>query len=205
MIDTNKIIEFKVLNDVDSAIFCAEVTYGNKIKNIPHSINTMLLGKHSPMKEVRYRFVLECSERTHTHLVRHERIGKYVRSHRRDRNKNAQYKPSNGTEERLIEDLRSLGFEVIKDSRIMCLTIDALLFVHMCGQRLCKSASLETTEIVKMMVKEVLIVHPFMETYCVRPCVWYGFCSERMTQCRYIHTFDFQLERDRLIKESEKK
>jgi hypothetical protein len=199
----NKIINFKVLNDIDCAIFCAEITYGKKIKNIDHSINTMILGNHSPMKEVRYRFLFECSERTHTHMVRHERCGKYVLSHRRDRNPKAQYKSSNGTEERMIEDLQSLGFEVIKSMRTMCLTIDALLFIYVCKQRMCNSASKETTDLVIMMRDSVVNVHPFMAKYCVPPCVWYGLCSERMTRCGYIYTEKYKIERELLIKESE--
>ena len=143
----------------------------------------LLKPRHSPIEEYRFWFDLIVPERSHTHIVRHEEIGKYVASSRPD---------------------LAYCTPIADGHRQMSLSIDAKRLIEIMMQRLCFKAWGETKEVFVAMRNAVIQLDPVFSAVLVPQCVWYGFCPEHSAKrpgCGYNKSLAFEKERGALVKE----
>lgn len=131
----------------------------------------MLRARHSPIMEYELYIESYVTERVYSHLVRHERIGKYVATSRPD-----------------IE-----GSTPISNKRFIGLSINAKRLIEICEQRLCKDAWHETTDFIKELVAN--IPDETLKKLCTAPCVKYDCCIGRSC-CGYLNTNKFKEQRN---------
>ena len=129
----------------------------------------MLLAGDSPCKE--YDFWIEIKdvpERVHTHMVRHERIGKYVQS---------QY--------------------ITTGIRNMNLKIDALRMIEIARLRNCGKAHILTQTLVNEICTQIIEIEPVFETLLYPICVWFGGCPMGKRCCGFVSCEEFEIERNK--------
>lgn len=151
-------MEITILNDKHDVKRAMLATMGLKPKSNnelnKESWRQMLRGKHSPIEE--YRIWIEdiVTERVHTHLVRHEEIGKYVATSRPD----------------------IKGHTTVVDGmRKIALSINAKRLIEIMEQRLCKGDVWCDTY---YFFDELLHLIPDddLRDFCQPPCVKYIRC-----------------------------
>ena len=142
-------------------------TQGKKLKTTGISDDTMqvqLLGLHSTLEGYIFNVLIEgCKEREHTHIVRHEEIGKYVSTARPD-----------------------WSDESTQDSRLILLRIPADRLIEICSRRLCGAAWKGTREIFYEIKKQVEKLDPLLWRYLTPPCSKTNYCTEVRACCGYI-------------------
>lgn len=123
--------------------------------------------EHSPIRELWFGIKMEIPYWVSVHFVRHHiGVNHYVQTQRSDRTG-------------ILRDDKPQSEMV---SHIMSVNAQELAF--MARKRLCKQASVETREVMKMIVNEVLKVAPYMKEALVPLCVYRnGKCSE-MFSCK---------------------
>lgn len=126
----------------------------------------MLIAGDSPCKE--YEFWINCYDvpnRVHTHVVRHERTGKYVATSRPDLDGGS-------------EDIRDFS-----------LKIDALRLIEICRLRLCiGKVWKDTLDLFTLIRERVIEAESLFSTLLSPVCVWYGFCPMGKKCCGYINS-----------------
>ena len=122
----------------------------------------LLLGMHSPLEEMEFWIEMIVPERVHTHLVRHEEIGKYVATSRNDL-KHATFLPDN--------------------SRCMALRINAKRLIEISEQRLCSASWSETREVFTAIREQIKHIDPILFLFLTPPCDKRGHCTEVNTDC----------------------
>lgn len=141
------------------------------------TFQTMLLGKHSPIEEMKIWIEAIVPERVHTHIVRHEEIGKYVATSRPD---------------------IPWSVEPEEGMRILCMSINLKRLIEIMQQRLCYRSWSDTRLLFKRIRELIIQELPCIE-YMLNPlCIWYGFCPEGKQCCKYINSIKAMAERSKL-------
>lgn len=123
-----------------------------------------LLGRHSTLEGRIFNILLTgVSERVHTHIIRHEEIGKYVSTARPDW--------SDGS---------------TQNSRMILLRIPTNRLLEIMNQRLCGAAWLETRKVFYEIREKIGKIDSILYNYLVAPCVLQGRCTEPRSYCGYI-------------------
>ena len=146
---------------------CALVTVGKNAITSP-SIewkHQILEARHSPIRVLNFMFRLEVPYWVSVHLCRHIHATPFVKSQRNDRQ--SDYDRTKAPQNEYVTMLWYMNAEEL---------------MVIANKRLCKQASTETQEIVRMMCKEVLKVCPEFEGLLVPMCK-YGKCHE-MFPCK---------------------
>lgn len=146
---------------------CALVTVGKNAITSP-SIewkHQILEARHSPIRVLNFMFKLEVPYWVSVHLCRHIHSQPFVKSQRNDRQ--SDYDRKKAPQDAPVTMLWYMNAEEL---------------MVIANKRLCKQASTETQEVVKMMCKEVLKVCPEFEGLLVPMCR-YGKCHE-MFPCK---------------------
>lgn len=128
----------------------------------------LLEAEHSPIRELWFGIKMKIPYWVSVHFVRHHiGVNHYVQTQRNDR------------QQKYDRNITPQGQLV---SHIMSINAQELVF--MAHKRLCNQASVETREVMKMIVKEVLNVCPEFETVLVPLCKYRnGKCTE-MFPCK---------------------
>jgi hypothetical protein len=146
---------------------CALVTVGKNAITSP-SIewkHQILEARHSPIRVLNFMFRLEIPYWVSVHLCRHIHSQPFVRSQRNDRQ--SDYDRNKAPQNEPVTMLWYMNAEE---------------FMTIANKRLCKQASEETRQVVKMMCEEVLKVCPEFEGLLVPMCAYHnGKCHEIFT------------------------
>jgi hypothetical protein len=122
----------------------------------------LLIGKHSPIEEMKFWVDLYVPERVHTHLTRHKEIGKYVATSRKD---------------------ISYGKDLVDGMRYMSLSLNPKRLIEISEQRLCYKSWHETNKVWQEVVNQCVELEPLLQYFLHRPCVKYGICMEGSKSC----------------------
>lgn len=136
----------------------------------------MLRAKHSPIEEWRVWIYAEVPERVHTHVVRHEEIGKYVTTSRPDIKGNKQLQDGH---------------------RKLSLVINAKRLIEIANQRLCYGAVWGDTLKFMQAVVDTLD-DDILKRFLVPPCVVYGCCIDK-SKCGYNRSNKYQTQRAKFV------
>ena len=125
-------------------------------------LERLIKAEHSPIRELWFGIKMIVPYWVSVHFVRHHiGVNHYIQTQRSDRTG-------------VLRDEKPQG-ELV--SHIMSVNAQELIF--MAHKRLCKQASVETREVMKMIVKEVIKVAPYMKEVLVPLCVYRnGKCTE---------------------------
>ena len=151
-------------------LFCRQCTLntiGKKTSKLPTDEwkVKLLRSEHSPIRTLWFAFRMEIPYWVSVHLCRHIHSQPFVRSQRNDRQ--SDYDRNKAPQNEPVTMLWYMNAEEL---------------MVIANKRLCKQASEETQEIVRMMCKEVLKVCPEFEGLLVPMCK-YGKCHE-MFPCK---------------------
>jgi thymidylate synthase ThyX len=143
------------------------VTVGKKSVTEPNIEwkHKILEARHSPIRVLNFMFRLEVSYWVSVHLCRHIHSQPFVKSQRNDRQ--SDYDRNKAPQDAPVTMLWYMNAEEL---------------MVIANKRLCKQASEETRQVVRMMCKEVLKVCPEFEGLLVPMCR-YGKCHE-MFPCK---------------------
>jgi hypothetical protein len=143
---------------------CALVTVGKKSVTEPDIEwkYKILEARHSPIRVLNFMFKLETPYWLSVHLCRHIHSQPFVRSQRNDRQ--SDYDRNKAPQDAPVTMLWYMNAEEL---------------MTIANKRLCKQASEETRQVVKMMCEEVLKVCPEFEGLLVPMCAYHnGKCHE---------------------------
>jgi thymidylate synthase ThyX len=159
-----ELIKYPTAEDWIMCKQCALVTVGKKAVTEPdiewkHKI---LEARHSPIRVLNFMFRLEVPYWVSVHLCRHIHSQPFVRSQRNDRQ--SDYDRNKAPQNEPVTMLWYMNAEEL---------------MTIANKRLCKQASEETRQVVKMMCEEVLKVCPEFEGLLVPMCAYHnGKCHE---------------------------
>lgn len=145
---------------------CAIGTEGKVIKTKPSDswLYRLAVAKHSPIRELQYRFLIEDAPYwVLMELCRHH-IGceKYVQSSRNDRQNDF--------------DRNAARQDTPRTMRFSC-NLEALMTIA--AKRMCSKATPEMQELVTQMCEQVAAVHPWTAGLFRPNCGWqHGYCHE---------------------------
>ena len=146
----------------------ALVTIGKKPVTEPTEEwkHDILKARHSPIRRLMFSFYLECPYWVSVHLCRHIHAQPYVKSQRNDRQSeyDRNYAPQN-------------------ESVSMIWDVNAEELMVIANKRLCKQASEETRQVVKMMCELVMSEYPEFKGLLVPSCVYNGHICHEMKPC----------------------
>jgi thymidylate synthase ThyX len=148
---------------------CTLVTVGKESNTPPTEKfkRDILRARHSPIRELKFVFYLtDVPYWVSVHLCRHVHAQPYVRTQRNDRQSayNREEAPQNAP----VDMIWSVNGEEL---------------ITIANKRLCKLASRETRELVKMICRAVIEVCPEFENELVRICVRNGGVCYEMFPC----------------------
>lgn len=127
---------------------------------------SILEARHSPIRYLRFSFLIECPSWVSVHLCRHVHAQPYVKSQRNDRQ--SDYDRNKAPQDSPV---------------VMIYDVNAEELMMIANKRLCNQASEETQELVGMMCMEVLKACPEFTPFLVPMCEYhYGVCHE-MVPC----------------------
>ena len=118
----------------------------------------ILRARHSPIRYLRFSFLLEVPYWVSVHLARHVHAQPYVRSQRNDRQ--GDYDRNKAPQDAMVTMIWDMNAEEL---------------MVIANKRLCKQASEETQEVVKMMCD---LVDDIYQPFLVPACVYQGGCHE---------------------------
>ena len=146
----------------------ALVTIGKKPIDPPTTMwkRSILRARHSPIRYLRFSFLIECPSWVSVHLCRHIHAQPYVRSQRNDRQ-------------------REYDRNAARQDTPVCMIWDmnAEELMTIANKRLCGTASAETREAVQAMCDLVIAKHPEFEGLLVPNCVYHGGVCHEMQPC----------------------
>lgn len=164
-----ELLRYPTETDLIWAKVCTLNTVGKNTTKAPTEewIKRLVEAEHSPIRELWFGIKMEIPYWVSVHFVRHHvGVNHYVQTQRSDRTGN------NRNEKRQDELV----------SHIM--SINAQELINMSHKRLCKQASEETRQVMKMIVDEVVKVAPYIKSVLVPLCVYRnGKCTE-MFSCK---------------------
>lgn len=165
-----KLIKYPSEEDYAWAKQCALGTAGKEMKTLPTSewIHRILEARHSPVRELTFRFVLrDIPYWVSVHLVRHHvGVNWFVQSQRNDRQD--KYDRNSARQDALVTMRCSMNAEAL---------------MTIANKRLCRLASPETRQLVGMMCAEVIRVCPEFEGLLVANCIYHGGVCHEMYPC----------------------
>lgn len=167
-----KLLKFPTEQDWLWVKQCTLNTVGKKLKSNSRAVDfewkqKLLASEHSPIRELWFGIKMDIPYFVSTHFVRHHiGVNHYVQSQRDDR----------------AGGLRSEKPQTAMVSHIMSINAQELVF--MSHKRLCKQASVETREVMKMICDEVLKVCPEFKGLLVPQCVYRGGICSEMFPCK---------------------
>lgn len=147
---------------------CALVTVGKNAITEP-SIewkHDILEARHSPIRVLNFVFKLEIPYWVSVHLVRHIHAQPFVKSQRNDRQ--AEYDRNSAPQNSLVTMMWHMNAEEL---------------MTIANKRLCKQASEETRQAVKLMCDEVIKVCPEFKDLLVPICQYHGGICHEMKPC----------------------
>ena len=164
-----KLIKYPSAQDWIFCKQCALVTIGKEVITEPTQEwkHKILEARHSPIRVLQFAFELELPYWVSVHLVRHIHAQPFVKSQRNDRQ-------SDYDRRKAPQD------EPVK--MIWYMNAEELMIIA--NKRLCKQASEETQEIVKMICDEVIKVCPEFEGLLVPMCKYYGGKCHEFYPCK---------------------
>lgn len=210
-------IEVRRIIDPDLWRECAEMTTGKPCKM---SWLDMLKTGHSPIREQRYMIKFyDIPQFVTGHIIRHDKFANpFVQSKRVDHGGEdfklvcdmlaadiAIQRDEVLNMRKLADAVYELG-ECIKFIKGLperfdryapssfAFDVNAEEIIKISKARLCCKASKETREIWQQVLDLLEEVDPDLVKFCKRPCVWHGFCRERMP-CGYMASEAFIAER----------
>lgn len=149
---------------------CAVGTMGKEVKNKPTSewIHSILEARHSPIRDLVYRFVLrDIPYWVSVHLVRHHvGVQWYVQSQRNDR-----------------QDKYDRNKAPQNSPVTVRVSVNAEALMNMANKRLCNQASKETRDIVKGMCILAEKQTPELKGLLVPMCVYHNGKCHEMRPC----------------------
>jgi len=163
--------------EVARAMYSTMGRFGEAAPVNDNTLCLLLRAKHSPIEEYRFGFDCYAPERVHTHVVRHEEIGKYVSSSRPD---------------------LTYCKEIVDGHRAFSLTINAKRLIEIMQLRLCNRAWHETKALFVAMKNEVMRLDPVVAKFLAPTCCWYDFCpehSDKRPSCGYTSSGQFVVDR----------
>lgn len=148
---------------------CALVTVGKESQKEPtkESKRKMLEARHSPIRVLQFAFELELPYWVSVHLCRHVHAQPFVKSQRNDRQ--SDYDRTKAPQDEYVRMIWYMNAEEL---------------MVIANKRLCRQASEETTEIVRMMCDEVLKVCPEFEGLLVPMCQYQGGVCHEIFPCK---------------------
>lgn len=148
---------------------CALVTVGKEALKEPTEEwkRKILEARHSPIRVLQFVFELELPYWVSVHLCRHIHAQPFVKSQRNDRQSD-------------YDRTKAPQDEPVK--MIWYMNAEELMIIA--NKRLCKQASEETRQIVKMMCDEVLAVCPEFDGLLVPMCLYHGGKCHEMFSCK---------------------
>lgn len=159
-----KLLKYPTEQDLLWVKQCTLNTVGKETTKAPTKewIKRLVEAEHSPMRELWFGIKMEIPYWVSVHFVRHHiGINHYVQTQRSDRTG-------------VLRDEKPQG-EIV--NHIM--SVNAQTLVHMAHKRLCKQASVETRDVMRTIVQEVVKVAPYMKDVLVPLCNYRnGKCSE---------------------------
>ena len=137
------------------------------------TLESLLLGTHSPINIVIFEVSGWVPDRVHSHLRTHSGIQRtyWCGTSRLDIPYGGEFKDGDG------ELWRYINFD---------LSIDAL--IHISKRRLCTTAHHLVRNEWNNVVNQCIDLMPVLRPFCVRPCVWFGMCTEPRKDCGYIES-----------------
>lgn len=162
-----QLLEYPTEQDWKEVKRRALVTIGKEPVNPPSDEwkTAILKARHSPVRYLRFSFLIECPYWVSVHLCRHVHAQPYVRSQRNDRQS---YYDRNAA--RQDEPVR------------MIWDMNAESLMNIANKRLCENASGETREVVRKMCALVIEQRPEFAPVLVPMCGYLHGCSE-MNSC----------------------
>lgn len=148
---------------------CALVTVGKNAITEP-SIewkHDILSARHSPIRVLNFTFKLELPYWVSVHLCRHIHSQPFVKSQRNDRQ--TEYDRNSAPQNATVTMLWYMNAEEL---------------MTIANKRLCKQASEETRQAVKLMCDEVIKVCPEFKDLLVPMCVYHGGKCHEMYPCK---------------------
>lgn len=148
---------------------CALGTMGRETETPPTQewLHRILEARHSPIRELTFRFVLEVPYWVSVHLVRHH-VGfqPYVQSQRNDRQ--SRYDRTKAPQDAPVTMRVSLNAEAL---------------MTLANKRLCMKASEETRWVVEQMCRQAEEKLPALRGLCVPMCEYHGGVCHEMQSC----------------------
>ncbi len=148
---------------------CALGTMGRETEKEPSTewLHRILEARHSPIRELRFRFVLEVPYWVSVHLVRHHAgFQPYVRSQRNDRQ--TDYDRTKAPQDAPVT---------------MRISLNAEALMNLANKRLCMKASPETRAVVAEMCRQVEERCPEFDGLLVPMCEYHGGKCHEMQPC----------------------
>lgn len=148
---------------------CTLNTVGKKSTKLPTEewIKKLIESEHSPIRELWFGIRMEIPYWVSVHFVRHHiGVNHYVQTQRTDRT--------------------GIDRDELKQGEIVShiMSINAQELINMSHKRLCKQASEETRNVMKLICEKVIEIAPYMKTVLVPLCVYRnGKCTE-MFPCK---------------------
>ena len=164
-----KLIKYPSAQDWIFCKQCALVTIGKEVITEPTQEwkHKILEARHSPIRVLQFAFELGLPYWVSVHLVRHIHAQPFVKSQRNDRQ-------SDYDRRKAPQD------EPVK--MIWYMNAEELMIIA--NKRLCKQASEETQEMVKMICDEVIRVCPEFEGLLVPMCKYHGGKCHEFYPCK---------------------
>ena len=161
-----ELLKYPTVQDLAWCRACCLNTVGRTSTKAPTEewITKLIKAEHSPIRELWFGIKMEIPYWVSVHFVRHHiGVNHYVSTQRDDR-----------TDSTVSRSDKPQGGLV---SHIM--SINAQELIQMSHKRLCKQASLETRQVMKMIVDAVVSKCPYMKDVLVPLCVYRnGKCTE---------------------------
>ena len=166
-----RIIKKPTKRDLQWVKQCTLNTVGKTSTTAPTEewLARLVEAEHSPIRELWFGIKMEIPYWVSVHFVRHHiGVNHYVQTQRDDRVLHV-----------ISRDFKRQG-EIV--SHIM--SINAQELINMSHKRLCQQASPETRDVMKLIVKEVIKVAPYLKSALVPLCVYRGGKCTEMFPCK---------------------
>lgn len=146
----------------------ALVTIGKRPVNVPDEEwkHDILEARHSPIRRLMFSFYIECPYWVSVHLCRHIHSQPYVKSQRNDRQ--SDYDRTSAPQDATVS---------------MIWDVNAEELMVIANKRLCRQASEETRQVVKMMCELVQKEYPEFKGLLVPFCKHQGGICHEMNPC----------------------
>ena len=146
----------------------ALVTVGKSVENPPTDEwkHRILKARHSPIRRLHFSFYIECPYWVSVHLCRHIHAQPYVKSQRNDRQ--SEYDRNTAPQNETV---------------CMIWDMNAEELMVIANKRLCRQASEETREVVRMMCDLVEAQMPEFKGLLVPLCKYTGGACHEMKPC----------------------